>query len=54
MRVLRERQDVDPDKGSRVLFFAILGTIVLLFAAFLVLKPRGPDAKAPSHSMAHP
>ncbi len=44
------KHESERDKGSPTLFYVILGLIVALFVVFLVLKPRGRDAKPPRNS----
>ena len=40
----RQHPEPDPKQASSTLFFVILGIIVVMLAAFLVLRPHPPTA----------
>ncbi len=47
MSTQNDRLDSKSDKGNPTLFVVILGIIILMFALFLILRPRASAAGAP-------
>ena len=47
MREGRREPKQGRDRGSRRLFLVIFALIVVLFGAFLILRPKGSDVRPP-------
>jgi hypothetical protein len=50
MKVPTRHPEGPKDEKSELLFFVILGVVVLILAVFLLLKPRGSDARPSRNS----